>query len=231
MRDDAPTLPNLGGYEPGTVTDPGAFGETPTWPPASERPRSAFGPHRSPKGCVNASLLRVSLGANAVLLMGLLGLLLLRQASVLGLGGPPDPSAPGAALSNATALPSPTGTNSPAATSNATQLSGVLQVTPSSVHLTCDGDQRTQVVVLVNTGSEEVQWQAIVDGAADRAGIAITPNRGDLDAGATVQIQLQNTTRSGSEGHSSRQGVIRLAPASVDAGSPASLRYTSDRCR
>jgi hypothetical protein len=97
--------------------------------------------------------------------------------------------------------------------------------------LGCDEDERTQEVVLVNAGPVDVEWQAVVDPAADRAGIAITPNQGDLDAGASVSVQLENTTQSSDSGGSShREGVIRFVPASADAGEVASLSYRLDRC-
>jgi len=104
-------------------------------------------------------------------------------------------------------------------------------VTPSSVQLGCDGDEQTQIVVLANTGPEDVHWQATVSGSGDRAGVVVTPSEADLDAGDSVSVQVQNTTNtSGSHGGSSRQGVIRFAADSADAGPPASLTYTSQRC-
>src|SRR5262245_59952172 len=139
MRNDGPTLPKLGGYAPSAISDPDpdVSHETPTWPPAGERPGGAFASYRSPDGCVRASLLRASLGANVVLLIGALSLLLLNQTGAFASGGSTGPSTPGAILSTATALPSPT------AISSVTSLSGWLQVTPTSVQLGCDGDQRT----------------------------------------------------------------------------------------
>ncbi len=99
------------------------------------------------------------------------------------------------------------------------------------MRLGCDGDERTQSVALANTGPQHVQWQAVVDGSADQAGIAITPNQGDLEAGDSLSIQLENTTQSSnSQGSSHREGVIRLAPTSADAGQPPSLSYRLDLC-
>jgi len=169
------------------------------------------------------------------LLIGLLALLLLNQSGIIawvGASGSTGPSTSGAVLSTGTTLPSPTATSSATATSSVIPLSGWLQVTPSSVQLGCDGDQRTQVVVLANTGPEDVHWQATVFGFGDRVGVTVTPNEGDLDAGNSASVQVQNTTStSGSHGGSSRQGVIRFAAESADAGTPASLNYTSQRCR
>jgi hypothetical protein len=100
------------------------------------------------------------------------------------------------------------------------------------VQLGCDGDNRAQVVVLTNTGPQHVQWQAHVQGAGDNPGIAFDPHDGDLEAGATVSIQLQNTTSSsGSHGGFSRHGVITFSTDDSDAGAPASLSYSLSRCR
>ena len=212
MQDEEPTLPPSIGYGPDDATDPNIFSEAPTWPPVGERPLPPRRPDRSP-------LLWLSLGAIGVVVISLLGGLLLNQLGVFAPRG--ATSSPGPT----TALSSPTGATSPG------PLAGGLQVTPSSVRLGCDGDERTQEVVLVNSGPADVEWQAVVDTAADRAGIAITPNQGNLDAGESVSVQLENTTQSSdSEGSSHREGVIRLVPASADAGASASLSYRLDLC-
>ena len=220
MRSDDPTVPNLGWYAPGAASDPGAAGERPTWPTGGERPSRTLGPARPPSGYVSALVFGVSLGANVVLLLCLLGLLLLSHAGVFAPGGSAGSPAPGAALS------------SPTATSSPTPLSGWLRVTPSSVQLGCDAGQRTQFVVLENTGPQKVSWQAVVAGPADQAGVAISPDHGDLDAGASLPLQIQNITHSsGSQGVSSEQGVIRFAPAAAEAGAPPSLSYTTVGCQ
>jgi len=159
-------------------------------------------------------------------LIGLVGLLLLNQLGVFATrGGPPGSSVPNSALGSPTTTPPPT------ATASSLAFSGWLQVTPSSVRLRCDGDQRTQFVVLANTGPQTVQWQAVVDVSADQAGIAMAPNQGDLDAGATVSVQLENTTQSShSQGGSHSEGVIRFVPTTATAGSPPSLNYRLDNC-
>ncbi len=218
MQDDEPTLPPRIRYEPVDAPDPDAFSEAPTWPPAGERLLPPRRPDRSP-------LLWLSLGAIGVVVIGLLGGLLLNQLGVFTPRGATSSPGPSSALSSPTALPSTTATTSPGL------LAGGLQVTPSSVRLGCDGDERTLEVVLVNAGPADVEWQAVVDTAADRAGIAITPNQGDLDAGESVSVQLENTTQSSDSGGSSHQeGVIRFVPASADAGEVASLSYRLDRC-
>jgi hypothetical protein len=217
VQDDEPTLPPRIRYEPVAAPDPDAFSEAPTWPPVGERPLPPRRPDRSP--LLWLSLGAIGVGAIGVVVISLLGGLLLNQLGVFtarGATGSPGPT---------TALSSPTGATSPG------PLVGGLQVTPSSVRLGCDGDERTQEVVLVNAGPADVAWQAVVATAADRAGIVITPNQGDLDAGDSVSVQLENTTQSSnSEGSSHREGVIRFGPASADAGASASLSYRLDLC-
>jgi hypothetical protein len=217
MQNDEPTLPYHIGYPPDAATDPGAFGEAPTWPPAAERSPRPLVPDHS-------LLLWLSLGTTGAVLIGLIGLLLLNQLGVFASHGAPGSSVPNSALGSPTTTPSPTATASPLA------FSGWLQVTPSSVRLRCDGDQRTQVVVLANTGPQAVQWQAVVDVSADQTGIAITPAQGNLDAGTTVSVQLENTTQSSSQGGSDSEGVIRFVPTTATAGSPPSLSYRLDNC-
>ena len=214
MQDDEPTLPPHIGYGPDNATDPNAFSEAPTWPPAGERPYPPRRPDRSP-------LLWLSLGAIAVVVIGLLGGLLLNQLGMFAPRGATSSPGPTNALSSPTTLPSTT----------ASPLANGLQVTPSNVRLGCDGNERTVQVVLVNTGPADVEWQAVVDTAADRAGIIITPNQGDLDAGDNVPVQLENTTQSvDAEGSSHREGVIRFVPTAADAGGPVSLSYRLDLC-
>ena len=221
MRSDDPTVPNLGWYAPGAAPEPGAAGERPTWPTGDERPPHAPGLARPPSGYVNATLFGVSLGANAVLLLGLLSLLLLSHAGAFAPGGSSGSSAPGAALS------------SPTATSSPTPSSGWLQVAPNSVQLGCDAGQRTQFVVLQNTGPQRVRWQADVAGSGDQApaGVAVSPDHGELDAGASLPLQIQNTTdASGAQGVSSQQGVIRFPASAAEAGPPPRLSYTTMGC-
>jgi hypothetical protein len=220
MHNDEPTLPPHLGAPPDATTDPGAFAEAPTWPPAVERAPRPLVPGRSP-------LLWLSLGATGAVLIGLVGLLLLNQLGMFAVRGAPGSAGPPSTLGSPTTTPTPP----PTATASSRAVSSSLQVTPSSVRLGCDGDQRTQVVVLANTGAQPVQWQAVVDVSADQAGIAIAPQQGDLDAGATVSVQLENTTQSSSSqsgGHS--DGSIRFVPTSATAGSPPRLSYRLDTC-
>lgn len=218
MQNDEPTLPHHIGYSPDAPTDPGAFAEAPTWPPAVEHAPRPLAHDRSP-------LFWLSLGATGAVLIGLVGLLLLNQLGVFALRGAPGSSVPNGALGSPTIAPSPT------ATASSHAFSTWLQVTPSSVRLRCDGDQQTQFVVLANNGPQTVQWQAVVDVSADQAGITIAPNQGDLDAGATVSVQLENTTQSShSQDGSHSEGVIRFVPTTATAGSPPSLSYRLDNC-
>jgi hypothetical protein len=218
MQNDEPTLPQGVGYEPDAATVPSAHSDAPTWPPAGARPPRPLGPDRSP-------LLWLSLGATGMAVMGLLGILLFNRLGVFTPRGTLGSPGPTSALSGSTSLPSPTATTSPG------PLAGGLQVSPSGLRLGCDGDQRTQQVILVNAGPTDVMWQAVVAAAADRAGIAITPNQGALAAGASVSVVLENTTWSStSDGSSHQEGMISFVPASAPAGAPASLSYRLDLC-
>jgi hypothetical protein len=224
MRSDGPTIPLLGWYDAGVDAASGEprESETPTWPTGGARPlRRARGPDHARTGYGSALVLGVSLGANAVLFLGLLGLFLLGRLGMVAAGGPPGSHVVGAALS------SPTGAASP------TPVSGWLRVTPSSVQLGCTGSQRTQYVVVQNTGPQHVQWQATVAGGVDQAqaGVALSPDHGDLDAGASLPVQVQNRTHaSSSQRGASQHGVIRFAATSAEAGLAPSLNYTAMDC-
>jgi hypothetical protein len=210
MRDtDPPTLPHIpwehqGGRAPGGV---------PTWPEASA-PRYPM-PSAAPTGNGHPIVLGISLVANGVLLASLVGVLFLVQA---GAFAPPSSSGratpPGSALGSASATPSPT------------PVSAWLQVAPSSVQLACSGDQRTQVVVLTNSGPQDVQWQVTLDVPTNQAGVAISPRRGDLQAGASVSIQVQNRNLS-----TDQQGVMRFVPQTPTAGPAPSVSYASSGCQ
>jgi hypothetical protein len=222
MRSDGPIVPDLGWDELGAAPDLGVSGATPIWPRGSGHPQHAHGPHRVPAGSVSAAVLVASLGANVVLVVSLLSLLPLSHA---GAFAPGDSTRSTGLSASGTALRSPTATSSP------TPLSGWLQVTPSSVHLGCAAGQRMQFVVLENTGPQSVHWQAVLSGSAEQTRVAVNPTQGDLDAGASLPLHLQNTTHaSDAQGASSQQGVIRFAPAAAEAGSPSSLGYTTVGC-
>jgi hypothetical protein len=231
MRQDGPTIPNLSRQETGASADAQASGEKLIWPGGNERRRQQIEIKETPGGYVSALAFGISLGANIVLLLALVGLLTLAQAGAFSSGGAFGSSTRGAAL------------GSPSATSNSTPspsaTTASLQIAPSSVQLGCVSGQRTQYVTLQNTGSTKVNWQATFSVSAQQAGVTVSPLRGQLAAGGSVPIQLQNTTRSnGSQGASGRQGVITFTPAASDdnqdatpvAGSSASLSYTTVGC-
>ena len=226
QHDDTPTVPIQHWHESDAPAEPGALGSIPTWPPSGERNQRFPESTRPPGGYMSAIVLGISLGANVVLLIGLLGLLLLGRSgffSPSGSSGQPTQgvSTVGSARSSLTATASPT---TPVG-------SGWLQVVPGSVHVGCGNGQTTQFVVLQNTGPERVQWQANLSGPADQAGVQVAPNHGDLDAGASTPVQIRNTTSSGeAQGNASQQGAVLFEVTSVDAGSPPSLSYTADSC-
>jgi hypothetical protein len=173
---------------------------------------------------VSALAFGISLGANMVLLAGLLGVLavlLLNNAGAFSLRGASGQPLPGGST-HGTALSSPTATSTPA--SSPTPSVGWLQVTPGSVQLDCVDSQQVQVV-LGNSGPQTVDWQVAFSLPADQAGVMVYPQQGELAAGDTVLVQLQNTTQS-----TGQQGAVDFAPASPEAGPPASLSYTTTGC-
>jgi hypothetical protein len=174
--------------------------------------------------------LGVSLGANIVLLLGLIGVILLIQAGAFASGGVFGSSTRGGAVGSPSATSSPASSPSPNAS--------WLQITPSSVQLGCESGQRSQTLTLQNTGTAKVRWQAKFSLLSQQTGVTMSPLQGDLAAGRSVSIQLQNTTRSGGQGGSGRQGVITFTATSSDDsqgsgsdfGAPATLSYTTTGC-
>jgi hypothetical protein len=166
------------------------------------------------------TLLGVSLGANAVLLISLLGVFLLAHAGAFAPGAQGNVT-PGTVLGS----PSTTATSSPASTQ------GWLTVAPTSVSLGCNGGQETQMVVLTNSGSQSVQWQAEIVASTGQAGIEVDPNEGELAAGTNLTIKIHNTTHAGGgHGSAGQSGVIRFTAQTSDAGTPPSLNYTTVGC-
>jgi hypothetical protein len=229
MRQDGPTIPNLTQQEPGASTSPHADGEKLIWPGADDRKQRPVELKEIPTGHVSALVFGISLGANVVLLVALAGVLLLAQAGIFSSAGALGSSTRGATLGTPTATSSLTPSPTTAA----------LQIAPSSVHLGCDSGQKTQYVTLQNTGSTKVSWQATFSVSTQQAGVFMSPLRGQLAAGGSVPIQLQNTTRAtGPQGASGRQGVITFTPVVSEDGqntSPntgaATLSYTTVGCR
>lgn len=166
---------------------------------------------------MNTMILGVSLFANVVLIITLISVLLFGHTGLFSRGSPsPGVSAPG------TSLGTPTVTANSASPTTGT---GWLQVTPNTVHLTCSGDQNTQKVVLANTGPRKVQWQASFPNAGDSAPISVSPNQGELHAGATVEIQIQISSSSNGS-----QGIISFNSGNSDAGASPTLSYIADNC-
>jgi hypothetical protein len=173
----------------------------------------------------------VSLGANIALLLGLIGMILLVQAGAFSSGGVYGSSTHGGAVGSPAATSSPASSPSPSAS--------WLQINPNTVQLGCESGQRTQFATLQNTGTAKVRWQAKFSLPTQQTGLTMSPQQGELGAGGSVSIQLQNTTRSnGSQGGSGRQGVITFTATtsddnqspSADVGAPASLNYTTLGC-
>jgi hypothetical protein len=234
VRHDGPTIPNLSRQEPGApaeAADAQTRNEKLIWPGGNGRRQRPIEIKETPGGYVSALAFGISLGANIVLFVALVGLLLFAQAGAFASGGAFGSSTRGSALGSPTATAN--GTPSPSAATAS------LQVTPSSVQLGCDSGQRTQYVTLQNTGSSKVNWQATFSVPTQQAGVTVSPLHGQLATGGSIPIQLQNTTRSnGSQGSSGRQGVITFAPtasednqgAGPDASSSTSLSYTTVGC-
>jgi hypothetical protein len=179
----------------------------------------------SPPHPANSTLLGISLGLNVGLLFFLLVVLLLARSGVFAAGSiasnnhlptTAPTSNPNSALSSSTAHP---------VTPTAPAFSGGLQVTPSQVQLGCKNGQQTQFVVLMNASSDRISWQAELPVPTDQAGVSISPNQGDLKAGTSVTLQIQNRSHS-----SGQQGTIRFATDPPGAGSSASVSYTAMGC-
>ncbi|HEV2460087.1 MAG TPA: hypothetical protein VGS80_17150 [Ktedonobacterales bacterium] len=211
MQDDPPTMPNLRPFR----EDAGErdFGVSPTWPLA----RGDAGARRSSATRGSEPLvLGVSLGVNVVLLVGLVGVLLLARAGAFAAStGTAPPTAAGSAGSSALSSPTPTTLGA----------GGWLQVAASSVRLGCDGDQRTQVVVLTNTGPQAVQWQVVLGVPLGQAAIDVAPNQGNLQAGASTVLQIHNRPHPATQ-----QGIVRIDPQSPTAGTPPSFSYIAPSC-
>jgi hypothetical protein len=230
MRQDGPTVPNLNPQEPGASASPQAGGEKLIWPRADDRKRRPVELKETPSGYVSSLVFGVSLGANFILLAALVGVLLLAWAGISSYGAVGS-SIRGTTLRTPTATATLTPSPSPSA--------ATLQVAPNSVQLGCASGQKTQYVTLQNTGSARVSWQATFSVSTQEAGVTISPQRGELAAGGSMPIQLQNTTHStGSQGVTGRQGVITFIPmASEDnpdngtnTGATVTLSYTTVGC-
>jgi hypothetical protein len=193
----------------------------PTWPALPMRPESRTAPRRVASGSVSALAFGISLGVNAVLLVALLGVLtlVLNHADQFLPGG--DSGLPGAGLVQRTAT----------ATASPTSSAGWLLLTPSSVQLGCANGQQTQYVILQNIGPTAVRWTVSFSLPTDQAGVTVSPYRGTLAAGASLPLRVQNTTStSDQQAVAGQQGTISFSPTTADAGSPATLSYTTVAC-
>src|SRR6185312_4497502 len=203
VREDGPPVPNqhwLGRND----TRERAPGEMPMWPEADAYHQQAptNGGRSTP---LAAGIIAVSLGANVALIVALLAVVLLARGGYFS--SPPQPSVGASATSTAQSTPYP----SPSATSTA----GWLQVGPTSVQLGCDSGQQAQFVVLMNTGAEDVQWQAVYSVSADQAAVTISPRQGNVRAGTSMVIQIQSKRHADGQ-----QGVIHFDPDTSAAGTP-----------
>lgn len=211
MLNDEPTL--LDPLETPTLPDLRRIRPTkgPTWPVPVERDQRPSGRGRPPLGCMRAAVI----GASIVLLLSLLGLLsvfnLTNSAGLFSRSRAAAQSTSAASMRNAT----PT----------ATAIFGWLQVAPSSVRFGCADHQRTQTVVLENHGSHQIHWQASFLVSVNQSGVEVSPGDGDIGPGESTAIQLQATTYSASQAE-----TIHFNSTDPEAGSPASLSFTTMRC-
>jgi hypothetical protein len=187
----------------------------PTWPLEAERRRRRHEAEHVPSGHLREAVFGLSLVGNVVLLASVLGVLALIQMGLYAQGGTTRQPTTTFTLSS----PSATMTVSPSPSLDAT----ALQVTPSSVRLSCAGDQRTQVVTLQNSGAMTVQWRATF--SIQKPGVTVSPQQGELAAGDSMSVQVQNTAKS-----TGRHGMISFIPTNLDSGQPAQLSFTTVGC-
>jgi len=195
-------------------------------PPTSPWPRADIPPPPPPPAPYTRPNTLVvglvaSVTANVILLVCLLGVFLLARGGAFAPANSTARSLSGSAT--------PTIHTSPSATSSPTLTPNWLQVAPTTVQLGCNGGQQAQLVVLTNSGPQDVQWQVDFVGSGDQSGINVSPNQGDLKAGASTTIQIQARKHA-----SNQQGVIRFTSTTSTAGSTAgsapSLSYSISGC-
>ena len=215
MQDDGPNTWSSHRYDvPGR-----AQGEMPVWPEMNagmdtRRQRYSAGAARP---TTLAAILAVSIGANVALIAALLAVVLLARA---GYFAPSPRGATGTGVTTAS-----TATTTPSPSPSATPSTGGLQVAPTTVRLGCDSGQQSQYVVLLNNGSDSVDWQVEVSGGSDQAGVSISPRHGTLRPGTSIAIRLQNISNGDGQ-----QGVITFNTDTQAAGSPPTLNYTTISC-
>jgi hypothetical protein len=166
-------------------------------------------------------MIATALAASAVLLLSLLSLLgvinLTGHTGIFAPGEPTGQAGPRVSIPTDTPIASPTGSPTPA--------TGWLWVAPASVQFGCSDHQRIQIVVLENRGPGHVHWQASLPVPPDQAGLAISPGDGELGAGESTAIQLQNTSQS-----ARGQEVIRFSATDAQTGPPAGVTFTAAAC-
>ena len=221
MREDGPTLPNMRSYATGASGEGEEPGGSPTWP--IDRGHN----HPSSTNYLIPLMLGASLVLNVVLLIGLLSVLVLGRSGLFSQGG----------SSAGSSSPVPTGSSasprvsSPTGVSSPTAASGWLQVSTTSVQLGCDIGQQTEFVVLKNTGTTPVHWQATFSVPVDQAGVNISPNQGTLNPSTNMPLQIQNQMHAhGPQGGAGQQGSIEFTSDTPGAGLSPSLTYTTVGC-
>jgi hypothetical protein len=217
VQEDGPFTPNLDNYFSPEREESGG---TPTWPLHSERNRS-WSSGTSP----NLLLLGASLGLNAALLIALLSVLILGHTNLFAAIGSPA----GFSGSSATASAANSTLSSPTAGATTTSTVGWLQVSPTSVQLGCDNGQQDQVVVLQNSGADQVQWQATFSTPGNAGGVEVGPNQGTLRPGSSMPVQIHMRTKS-NDSQGGQQGTIQFSPTTPDAGPGPILSYTTAGC-
>jgi len=217
MHDNEPTIPNL------RANLPDELDASPNWPLAApQRP-----PLPSSQRDARTALLGVSVGANAILLLGLVGVLLLARA---GYFAPPNatPAVSSSTQASNTSTAGQTPSQTPStSTPDSSSASGWLQVTPTTVSLGCQDGQQTQFILLTNQGPEQVEWQADLGVPHDQAEVDLSPDHGQLRAEASIAVRLQNRNQ---DSGSSQQGVVRFEVSPADAGASPTLSYTTQGC-
>lgn len=221
QEDGPPTMPSLRRlrrYVTGLSGEYGKPSRSSTWPAGKKLNQPPTSHKRRPL------VLGTSLGVNVVLLIVLLSVLVLDHSGFSHSNAPVGSSS---AVSRVTTA-NPRGSID---TPTAAPANGWLQVTPTNLQLSCNNGQQTQFVVLRNTGTEPVQWQAIFSEPADRVGVNVTPNQGTLNAGASTPLQIQNQTYAhGPQGNAGQQGSIEFNPEVVGAGPSPNITYTTVGC-
>jgi hypothetical protein len=176
---------------------------------------------------VNPLVLGASLGINVALLISLWSVLILDHGGLAQRNSPVGSPSLAATTVSAAGLRfgTPTSVISP------TPASGWLLIAPTSVQLGCKNGQQAQFIVLENTGTAPVQWQAIYSVPLNQVGVAVTPTSGTLNPGTGEPVEIQNQTlASGPQGVTGQKGIIEFNPEMLGAGPSATLTYTTMGC-